>query len=437
MKIKIPTKSQADEAGTFEFNEKQEINWLLTKRTFLPGFSKQLEALFLLSYAHHNRMRMRITLVFGLALYVLAGIIDLHLDPSARNTLWAIRFVLIAPLIAAAMGVAFWLRRDTGLQIVYAVAAVAAGAGMASAIFLFPQSIVDGYTLSIVIILLYVYVVSGMRSAYALSCALLITAFYLTAAFLSEPSSNTAYTSLISLLAVVNLAGMFAAYRMEKEARRSFLHGRMVRLLNNEMVELVGVDELTGLANRRRFDEFFTNTWARAQRDKAELTLLCVDVDYLQLLNDHLGRHIGDICLRKLGAVIQHYRKRPGDLAARYEGEKFLVVLYACSERHGRTIAERLRQDIESLNLMNPASPAGWTVTVSIGVHTVVPTRNQSPASALLSADTLLYMAKQRGRNCVVSDKDAATSNVTIVEEYSSRPDRTLVLPRSEIARAV
>lgn len=434
----MTTKTPSEETSTPEFNEKQEVARLLAKFIFLPRFSKQLERLFLLSYAHHHRVRMRITLAFGLVLYLSAGILDLHFDPAVRNSLWLIRYMLTAPLIAAALGAAFWVKRDTALQVVYAVAVVAAGAGAGLVIFLYPQTAAQGYTLSLFIILLfYIYVISGMRLSYGLPCALLVTGFYLVGVFLGEPFSGATDRLLIAQLVVVNLVGIYAGYRLEREARRSFLHGRMVRLLNDEMVELAGVDELTGLANRRRMDEFYANTWARAQRDKAELTLLLVDTDYLRLLNDHLGRHIGDICLRKLGTVIHHYRKRPGDLVARYEGGKFLMVLYACSERHGRTIAERLRQDIESLNLMNPASPAGWTVTVSIGVHTVVPTRNQSSASAMLSVETLLYMAKKHGRNCVVSDKDAATGDAAAIEETASQPDKTQVLPRSEVARAV
>ncbi|HVC37360.1 MAG TPA: GGDEF domain-containing protein [Gammaproteobacteria bacterium] len=430
----MTTKISNVETNTPDFNEKHEVARLLDKHAFLPRFSHQLERLFLLSYAHHHRARMRVTLAIGLVLYLLAGIVDMHLEIAARNNLWLLRYLLITPLIAAALGAAFWVKRDAALQVIYAVAVVAAGAGAGLAIFLYPQTAVYSYTLSLFVILFYIYVISGMRIGYGLSCALLVTGVYLAGAFLSQKFSDVTFSMLIAQLAVVNLVGMYAGYRLEKEARRSFLHGRMVRLLNNEIVELAGVDELTGLANRRRMDEFYANTWARAQRDKTELTLLLVDVDYLQLLNDHLGRHIGDICLRKLGAVIQHYRKRPGDLAAHHEGGKFLVVLYACGERHGRTIAERLRQDIESLNLMNPASPAGWTVTVSIGVHTVVPTRNQSPASGLLSADTLLYMAKKRGHNCVVSDKDVALGNAAAIEEDTSRSDKTQLLPRSEAA---
>ncbi|MGA9856071.1 MAG: GGDEF domain-containing protein [Gammaproteobacteria bacterium] len=415
------------------FNEKKEVAQLLDSYAFMPRFSRQLESLFLRSYAHHHRMRMRVMLAAGLLVFLLAGISDLRLEPALRNNLWLLRYVLIAPIIAVTLGMAFWVRRDTALQFVCAAAAMAAGAGTSVTMLLYPQVSFSIYTLSLLVILSYVYVISGMRINYALACATLVSGVFLVGALLS-PLTDATFSMLMAQLAVVNLVGMYACYRLEKEARRSFLHGRMVRLLNNEIVELAGVDELTGLANQRRMDEFYANTWARAQRDKAELSLLLVDVDYLQLLNEHLGHNIGDICVRKLGAVVQHYRKRPGDLAARLEGGKFLVVLYACGERHGRSIAEHLRQDVESLNLMNPASPAGWTVTVSIGVHTVVPTRSQSPASGLAAAETLLYMAKNRGRNCVVADKDAASGNAPVFEKNAARADKTQLLPRSEAA---
>ncbi len=429
----MKSKPDTKKTSTPEFNEKKEVAQLLDRYAFMPRFSRQLENLFRLSYAHHHRTRMRVTLAIGLLVFLLAGMLDLQLESVARDNLWLLRYLITAPFIAAALGAAFWVRRDMALQIVCTLAVLAAGTGVSVAIVLYPQTIFSSYALSLFVILFYSYVVSGLRISYAFACGMLVSGAFLAGTVLS-PLPDSTFSMLIAQLTVVNLVGMYACYRLEKEARRSFLHGRMVRLLNNEIVELAGVDELTGLANRRRMDEFYANTWARAQRDHAEVLVLLADVDYLQLLNEHLGRNIGDICLRKVGAVVQHYRKRPGDLAARLEGGKFLVVLYACGERHGRTIAERLRQDIESLNLINPASPAGWTVTVSIGVHSVVPTRNQSPASGLAAAETLLFMAKNRGRNCVVNDKDAASGNAPQLEAQASRADKTQLLPRSEAA---
>ncbi|MGA9852091.1 MAG: GGDEF domain-containing protein [Gammaproteobacteria bacterium] len=424
------------ETGMPGFNEKQEVARLLAaKRSFLAHFSRHLEDLFLKSYAHHNRARMRITLALGLVLYLLAGLVDLRLDLASRDNLWLIRYALIAPLIAVALVAALRVRRDAVMQSVYAAAALAAGIGTALAVFLYPQLTAYGSGLGMLVILFYIYVISGMRSGYGLACALPVSGAYLAGAFMSHGLPNIALQAIIVQLIIVNLVGAYAGHRLEKAARRSFLDGRMVRLLNDEMIELVGVDELTGLANRRRMDEFFVNTWMRAQRDKAELSLLLVDVDYLQLLNDNLGRAIGDICLRKLGAVIQHYRQRPGDLAARYEGGKFLVILYGCNERHGRVIAERLRRDVESLNLMNPASPIGWTVTVSIGVHSVVPSRKQTPASELMAANTLLYMAKQRGHNRVVSNTDAVMGKSSGAAADLGQSDKTLVLPRLKVIK--
>ncbi len=423
------------ETGTPESDEKQEVARLLVRRSFLPHFSRKLKQLFLQSYSHHNRLRMRITLTLGLVIYLLCGGGDILFGSGAAGAARLIGYGFTAFVMAGALCAAFWVKRDIVMQPLYAVAALAAGAGTVWLAHTSPPGTVLVYSLGVVVILFYIYVISGMRIGYALPGALLVTGLYLADAFIHYQLPPTVWQMLIVQLAVTNLVGAYAGYRLEKEARRSFLDGRMVRLLNNEMIELVGVDELTGLANRRRMDEFYVNTWNRAQRDKAELALLLIDVDCLTLLNEHLGRHIGDICLRKLGAVIQHCRRRPGDLAARYEGGKFLVLLYSCNERHARVIAERLRRDIESLNLMNPASTVGWTVTVSIGVHAVVPNRSQSPASALAAADTLLYMAKQRGRNQVLSDHDAP-SGKTASREAEQQPasDKTVILPWTHTA---
>ncbi|MGA9853092.1 MAG: GGDEF domain-containing protein [Gammaproteobacteria bacterium] len=413
-----------------EANEKQTVTRALSKRTLLPHFCRYLEDLFLKSYVHHNRIRMRITLALGLVLYLLAGFADLHLDSAARDSLWLIRYSMSAPIMAAALVFALRTRRDTMMQIIYAAAAMTAGAATALALLLYPQLSSFSYAVSMLSILLYIYIISGMRIAYALPCALLVCSLNIAAAFMSHAPINAAFQMTAVQLIIANLAGAYGCYLLEMAVRRSFLHGRMVRLLSDEMIELAGVDELTGLANRRHMEEFYANTWKRAERDHAELSLLSIDVDYLQMLNDHLGRHIGDVCLHKLGTVIRHYRQRPGDFAARHEGGKFLVILYGCNERHGKVIAERLRQDVENLNLMNPASPIGWTVTVSIGVHTVIPSRKQSPAAALLAADTLLYMAKQRGHNRVLSDTDAIARKFPIIGADEAPADKTLILPR-------
>ena len=410
------------------YNEKQEISRVLANPPFLPHFPRPLEAVFLKSYAHHQRLRMRVTLTLGLLLYVLAGLIALEMDPAARGGLWQIRYALTAALIATALVIAFRLKRDTLMQLVYTGAALAAGTAMG--VFLDPRFPIYVYPLGILAVLLYLYVISGLRIAYALACAVPLSGLYVAGALITLAPSSAAFQLLIGELLAANLAGICAGFLLEKAARRSFLYGRMVRLMSEEIVELAGVDELTGLANRRRLDDYLTNTWARAERDRVELCLLLVDVDYLQMLNEHLGRPIGDICLRKLGSVLQHYRQRPGDLAARCAGGKFLVVLYGCNGRHGKTIAERLRHDVESLNLMNPASPIGWTVTVSIGVHTVIPTRKLSAESAWMTAETLLHLAKQRGHNRVICDQDANQGNRPDTAQDNSRSDRTVVLPR-------
>ncbi|MGA9855063.1 MAG: hypothetical protein WBR29_07295, partial [Gammaproteobacteria bacterium] len=123
-----------------ESNEKQEITRLLARRAFLPKFSGHLKSLFLKSYSHHNRVRMRVTLALGLLLYLLAGIADLGLDRDLRNTLWLIRYVMAAPVMAAALAVLLWMKRDTLLQIIYTIAVLAAGIGAGLTISLVPQS---------------------------------------------------------------------------------------------------------------------------------------------------------------------------------------------------------------------------------------------------------------------------------------------------------
>lgn len=166
---------------------------------------------------------------------------------------------------------------------------------------------------------------------------------------------------------------------------------------------LAAKDGLTGLANRRSFDEALNLEWSRARRTRKPLALLFADVDHFKLFNDQHGHQVGDECLRAVAAVIGENAFRPTDLAARYGGEEFAIILPETEPEGACRVAERLREAVMNLRIPHGASGAGRWVTLSVGVTTHVPDNDVGPDWFLGQADQALYAAKHLGRNRVIS----------------------------------
>ncbi len=173
--------------------------------------------------------------------------------------------------------------------------------------------------------------------------------------------------------------------------------------LRTDLLEAqASIDALTGIPNRRRFDETFRQEWRRSARNLMPMSLLMIDVDHFKAFNDRYGHGAGDECLRQVGIALSASQLRPGDLVARYGGEEFAVILPGCHSAGAHTIAERVRQIVESLNLAHDDSPVAPCVTISLGCATLKPSMDSDPGELFLHADAALYRAKQQGRNRVV-----------------------------------
>jgi diguanylate cyclase (GGDEF)-like protein len=186
---------------------------------------------------------------------------------------------------------------------------------------------------------------------------------------------------------------------------RSFERKRLeseLRDANARLTMLASIDGLTGVANRRALDERFAQEWSRAMRVRTPLVLLMIDLDHFKQYNDLYGHHAGDLCLQSVSKVILSMARRPQDLAARFGGEEFVLILPQTTLEGARTIADQLREAIYDLEIEHRGSKWG-RVTVSIGCASHTPARGENYPVLLELADTALYQAKQAGRNCVES----------------------------------
>ncbi len=169
-----------------------------------------------------------------------------------------------------------------------------------------------------------------------------------------------------------------------------------------DMLEkLAFLDGLTGIPNRRKFEEHLKDEWQRAMRNNNPVSLMMIDVDHFKQFNDHYGHGAGDDCLRRVARVIGETGNRPGDLGARYGGEEFICVLQNTNATGAFFVAEQLRSAVAGLAVPHAYSSVGPVVTVSIGVATLIPDHRHTVKRLRELADEALYAAKEAGRNRV------------------------------------
>lgn len=167
---------------------------------------------------------------------------------------------------------------------------------------------------------------------------------------------------------------------------------------------LASLDGLTGIPNRRRFDETLDAEWRRAVRSGRPLSIVMMDIDFFKQYNDNYGHGAGDECLIKVAACISSCVNRPGDLVARYGGEEFVALLPLTDLKGATIIAERLVTDVSQLLLPHSHSSVADHITISAGCATAIPIQDASQENLLQVADILLYQAKNEGRNRVCSN---------------------------------
>jgi diguanylate cyclase (GGDEF)-like protein len=165
--------------------------------------------------------------------------------------------------------------------------------------------------------------------------------------------------------------------------------------------KLFSIDGLTGIANRRRFDEAMNWEFRRAVRENTPLSLIMIDVDFFKNFNDTYGHQQGDICLRQVAGALRQVLQRAGDMVARYGGEEFAAILPSTKTKGAVVVAEAMRLSVESLQVKHGSSSVSLWVTISLGTVTTTPDRHSSCADLINAADKALYEAKREGRNRV------------------------------------
>ncbi len=238
-----------------------------------------------------------------------------------------------------------------------------------------------------------VYFVLGLafRSAIAVN-AIGIAAYAVIASSKAMPAVEM--THYLTTLVIANVICVAGAWNLEHARRTAWLEGQ-------RLAETAMQDGLTGIHNRRRFDDHLQRAWAQSIRERKPIALLFGDIDHFKAFNDRYGHQAGDEAMKAIAGVLSRFARRPLDLAARYGGEEFAIILFDTRREHAERIANEILEEVRQLAIPHTASGAAPVLTISMGVACVTPAARRSWTGVIQLADQALYAAKDGGRNRV------------------------------------
>ena len=246
--------------------------------------------------------------------------------------------------------------------------------------------------LLLAIVAVYFVLGIGFRSAIAVN-AIALVGYSVLAMSKSMPAVELSH--YLMTLTIANIICVAGAWNLEHARRTAWLEGQ-------RLAETALQDGLTGIHNRRRFDEHLQRVWAQSIRERKPIALLLADIDHFKAYNDHYGHQAGDEALKTVAGVLGRFARRPLDLAARYGGEEFAIILFDTRREHAERIGEEVMEAVRQLRIPHADSGAAPVLTISMGIACVVPAARRSWTGLIQLADQALYAAKDGGRNRAV-----------------------------------
>jgi len=321
------------------------------------------------------------------------------LEPEVNRLMDQIRLAMFGPILVLGLVLVRSPLYHRYYAIVCLIATPVFGAGVA---WLHVIAAAHGVNLisTVIIMTIFIYFMLGMLFYAALGAALAVLVFYLFAAAVAGLGMEQILIDA-GVLVSANLICAMVCHSLERANRTNFLEERL-------LIEMASSDGLTGIHNRRLFDEHIDRIWPQAVRDQIPLALMLIDIDHFKAYNDHYGHQAGDECLRQVAWCLTRSARRPLDVTARYGGEEFAIILYDARRDHVEEVARSIQAGIAALAIEHLASPAdARRLTVSIGAACVEPVAGRSHFGFIQLADEALYAAKARGRDCVmIMDKE-------------------------------
>lgn len=377
--------------------------------THREKFPSQVEAAFQLEMDRMRELRMRKTGIAAALLYSAFALSDRVMLPDAYQQAWAIRFLLVVPLLLFCTFFVYRLKHAAWRESLLSLSILVSGISLPWIAGLSSHPNASHYQTGITLIVLFGNIVLRLRFRSAVICSILMVVIYgLTLNHIDVIPAAVRFNNWLFCLAAVVIS-LIANFRMDQDQRRAYL-ARMREHERNEelshavelLAKLSAEDSLTQVANRREFERRFSIEWGRARREGSMLALIMVDVDCFKNFNDHYGHLAGDACLQQIAAALRAIPHRAADLVARFGGEEFVALLPSTDADQAAKVAEHLRQAIVDLQIPHATSRVSAGVTASLGVAAILPTGDVQAQALIAAADEALYKAKQNGRNRVV-----------------------------------
>jgi diguanylate cyclase (GGDEF)-like protein len=363
------------------------------------SFAPEAEAEFATYFIQRSLARARWATAIYLALVAVVTAINMRgsmapLGETLQQPIYLLRLGIACPALVLILAATVLPELQRHYQWITATSVVVTGmsvmiiSGIAAAEG-FPQ-----FQMGDVLVVVYATLFLGLlaRTVVVVASALMLS-FIGIGWYLGVSLDHLIFAS--SVVFATTLMSVLSALRMERLLRANFIENRLL----NDIAER---DGLSGLYNRRMFDNLTSRLWMQAQRNQEALQIILVDIDHFKAYNDLYGHQAGDTCIRRVASIIARAAKRPFDFCARYGGEEFALVLYAPTGTDPTVVPEQIRRDIMGLDIPHANADGTRMLTVSIGSATAQSDTKRSLAGLIQSADEALYRAKKLGRNRVL-----------------------------------
>ncbi|HXA34698.1 MAG TPA: diguanylate cyclase [Steroidobacteraceae bacterium] len=358
-------------------------------------FDPELETEFRRTHFDENLLHTRVNLCLAVIVTIAFSAMDSMVLGSELNRIPSmIHLLIIVPTLLIGLASSFSQRRHRIYPPLALVASTILGLSVAAIQIIATLGGMSMLFPCLMLTITFIYFMGGLIFFHAVAANAIVMLVYLAAGTaLQLPGREFAYDALAMIAA--NLFGASVVYMHEKTSRMRYLEAGLLR-------ELVARDGLTGIQNRRMFDQHIQRVWQQAVREEERVAVLLADIDCFKDYNDRYGHQAGDECLRAVAVSLSQCARRPLDFVARYGGEEFAVVLYEASREYVAEVLTRIQRSIAELNIPHEASRVASRLTVSIGAAFILPSSNRTHDGLIQLADEALYSAKEQGRNRVV-----------------------------------
>ena len=389
-----------------------------THTRIMLQFPEPKESEFLSSQFGKLRLSSRIALGMGVVLYSVFAILDYWFLPETKHLSWLVRFAVVCPVLIAGFAATFFAKHYKTLEAFVFAGVFTAGLGIILIIIVGNNESNSIYWAGLLLVIVFTFILTLIRFSIAsLSMTLLVGLYASIGACLDNIESHVFFASLLFLVSAL-VIGMTGGYMLELYRRRDYQQvcalsekSKQLDELSREYKKLSLIDELTGIPNRRYFEQYFDMNWRKATFSGTCIAILFIDVDHFKKYNDKYGHQAGDSCLAQVASILSNDLHRPDDFVARYGGEEFIGVLSNTNIRGVEIVCERLRTSVENMKINTGTPMETSRVTISIGAAIVQPQHTDNKDDLIANADHALYIAKKNGRNQIIINATPGSNN--------------------------